>query len=90
MLQTIHKHRKTLIGTTLLILLAVTLSGLGIGTMHSFQGRSSDFAVKVLRAALPTVPAIGQNMKIEGITYQINGLTDKPTSPVVILHVQRS
>ena len=50
----------------------------------------SDFAVKVLRAALPTVPVIGQNVRIEGITYQINGLTDKPTSPVIILHVQRS
>lgn len=50
----------------------------------------SDFAVKVLRDALPTVPVIGQNVRIEGITYQINGLTDKPTSPVLILHVQRS
>jgi hypothetical protein len=50
----------------------------------------SDFAVKVLRAALPTVPAIGQNMKIEDIIYQINGLTDKPTSPVVVFHIQRS
>ena len=50
----------------------------------------SDFAVKVLRDALPTVPVIGQNVRIEGITYQINGLTDKPTSPVIILHVQRS
>lgn len=50
----------------------------------------SDFAVKVLRDALPTVPVIGQNVRIESITYQINGLTDKPTSPVIILHVQRS
>ena len=50
----------------------------------------SDFAVKVLRTALPTMPVIGQNVKIDGITYQINGLTDKPTSPVLILHVQRS
>ena len=50
----------------------------------------SDFSVKVLRAALPTVAVIGQNVRIEGITYQINGLTDKPTSPVVILYVQRS
>ena len=50
----------------------------------------SDFAVKVLRTALPTMPVIGQNVKIEGVTYQINGLTDKPTSPVLILHVQRS
>ena len=50
----------------------------------------SDFAVKVLRAALPTVPVIGQNVRIEGLAYQINGITDKPTSPVVMLHVQRS
>jgi hypothetical protein len=50
----------------------------------------SDFAVKVLRAALPTMPVIGQNVRIEGVIYQISGLTDKPTSPVVILHVQRS
>ena len=50
----------------------------------------SDFAVKLLRAALPSVPVISQNVRIEGTIYQINGLTDKPTSPVVILHVQRS
>jgi len=50
----------------------------------------SDFAVKLLRAALPSVPVIGQNVRIEGTIYQINGLTDKPTSPVIILHIQRS
>ncbi len=50
----------------------------------------ADFLVKIARSALPSIPQIGQTLRIEGQVYQITGLTNKPTSPLVVLHVARS
>lgn len=48
MLQIIHKYRKTLVGTTFFLLLAVSLSGLGINAVHNLQqGGDRNFAIKV-------------------------------------------
>lgn len=50
----------------------------------------AEFLVKLRRAALPAVPALGQFITIEGLAYQISGITDKPASPLIILQVARS
>lgn len=49
----------------------------------------SEFAIKLLRSLLPTLPAVGQVLQMQGRNYVINGLTDKPTSPMLALHVER-
>lgn len=50
----------------------------------------ADFLVKIARSALPSIPQPGQALRIDGHLYQITGLTDKPTSPLVVFHVARS
>lgn len=50
----------------------------------------ADFLVKLQRASLPALPQVGQTVRIQGTTYQITGITDKPTSPLIVLHVARS
>ena len=49
----------------------------------------ADFMVKLRRASLPSMPALGQTITIQGLAYQISGITDKP-SPLIILQVSRS
>jgi hypothetical protein len=51
----------------------------------------SDFQVKIRKAALPDPgPKPRQSLTIRGETFAIKGLTDRPTSPLLILHVARS
>jgi hypothetical protein len=51
----------------------------------------SDFQVKIRKAALPDPgPKPRQSLTIRGETFAIKGLTDRPTSPLLILHVTRS
>lgn len=50
----------------------------------------ADFVVKIARSALPSLPQVGQSIRIEAQVYQITGLTNKPTSPLLVLHVARS
>ena len=50
----------------------------------------ADFLVKLRRAALSTLPALGQLVTIQGTPYQISGITDKPASPLIVLQVSRS
>ena len=50
----------------------------------------SDFVVKIARSTMPSLPKVGQALRIEGQVYQITGLTNKPTSPLLVLHVVRS
>ena len=51
----------------------------------------SDFQVKLRKAALPqSGPKARQTVTIRGETYAIKGITDRPTSPLLILHVARS
>jgi hypothetical protein len=50
----------------------------------------ADFVVKIARRALPSLPQVGQTLRIEAQVYQITGLTNKPTSPLLVLHVARS
>ena len=50
----------------------------------------SDFVVKIARSTLPSLPQVGQALRIDGQVYQITGLTNKPTSPLLVLHVARS
>ncbi|NDC37924.1 MAG: hypothetical protein EBZ48_07700 [Proteobacteria bacterium] len=47
MLQTIHKYRKTLIGTTFFLLLAISLSGIGVNSLHNFGEKGRAHAIKV-------------------------------------------
>ena len=49
-----------------------------------------EFQVKLRRSSLSSVPAPGQIIRIQGSAYQISGLTDRPTSPLIILHVSRT
>jgi hypothetical protein len=46
--------------------------------------------VKLRRAALSTLPALGQLITIQATKYQISGITNKPTSPLIVLQVSRS
>jgi hypothetical protein len=50
----------------------------------------ADFLVKLRRDTLSTLPALGQLVTIQATTYQISGITDKPTSPLIVLQVSRS
>jgi hypothetical protein len=51
----------------------------------------SDFQVKLRKSALPMPwPKTRQTVVIRGETYAIKGITDRPTSPLLILHVARS
>jgi hypothetical protein len=51
----------------------------------------SDFQVRLRKAALPKPwPKTRQTVTIRGETYAIKGITDRPTSPLLILHVARS
>jgi hypothetical protein len=49
-----------------------------------------EFQVKLRRSSLSVMPAPGQILRIQGVPYQISGLTDRPTSPLIIFHVSRS
>jgi hypothetical protein len=51
----------------------------------------ADFQVKIRKAALPDPgPKPRQTLTIRGETFAIKGLTDRPTSPLLVLHVARS
>ena len=51
----------------------------------------ADFQVKLRKAALPDPgPKPRQSLTIRGETFAIRGLTDRPTSPLLILHITRS
>ena len=50
----------------------------------------ADFLVKLRRATLSSLPALGQLLTIQGAQYQISGITNKPTSPLIVLQVSRS
>jgi hypothetical protein len=51
----------------------------------------SDFQVKLRKAVLPDPgPKPRQSLTIRGETFVIKGLTDRPTSPLLILHVARA
>jgi hypothetical protein len=51
----------------------------------------ADFQVKIRKAALPDPgPKPRQSISIRGETFAIKGLTDRPTSPLLVLHVARS
>jgi hypothetical protein len=51
----------------------------------------SDFQVKLRKAALPEPwPKPRQTILLRGETYAIKGITDRPSSPLLILHVARS
>jgi len=51
----------------------------------------ADFQVKLRKATLPGPgPKPRQSVTIRGETFVIKGLTDRPTSPLLILHVARA
>lgn len=51
----------------------------------------SDFQVKLRKAVLPDPgPKPRQTLTIRGEAFAIKGLTDRPTSPLLILHVARA
>lgn len=51
----------------------------------------ADFQVKLRKAALPDPgPKPRQSLTIRGETFVIKGQTDRPTSPLLVLHVARS
>lgn len=51
----------------------------------------ADFQVKIRKATLPHPgPKPRQSVTIRGETFAIKGLTDRPTSPLLVLHVARS
>ena len=51
----------------------------------------ADFQVKIRKAALPDPgPKPRQSLTIRGETFAIKGLTDRPTSPLLVLNVARS
>lgn len=50
----------------------------------------ADFVVKLRRDDLSAWPVLGQLLTIQGTPYQISGITDKPTSPLIVLQVSRS
>jgi len=51
----------------------------------------ADFQVKLRKAALPDPgPKPRQSLTIRGETFAIKGLTDRPTSPLLVLHVARA
>jgi hypothetical protein len=50
----------------------------------------ADFVVKLRRDDLSTLPALGQLITIQATKYQISGITNKPTSPLIVLQVSRS
>lgn len=51
----------------------------------------ADFQVKIRKAELPNPgPRMRQTLTIRGETFAIKGLTDRPTSPLLILHVARA
>ncbi len=51
----------------------------------------SDFQVRLRKTSLPTPwPKNRQSITIQGETFVIKGLTNKPTSPLLILHVVRA
>ena len=51
----------------------------------------ADFQVKIRKAELPDPgPRMRQTLTIRGETFAIKGLTDRPTSPLLILHVARA
>ena len=51
----------------------------------------ADFQVKIRKAALPAPgPKPRQSITIRGETFAIKGLTYRPTSPLLVLHVARS
>jgi len=51
----------------------------------------ADFQVKIRKAELPDPgPRTRQTVVIRGESYAIKGLTDRPTSPLLILHVARA
>ena len=51
----------------------------------------ADFQVKIRKAELPDPgPRTRQTVVIRGETYAIKGTTDRPTSPLLILHVTRA
>lgn len=50
----------------------------------------ADFIIKLRRAHLPVTPVLGQVVRVAGKAYQISGVTDKPTHPLIILQIVRS
>ena len=51
----------------------------------------ADFQVKIRKAELPDPgPKMRQTVTIRGEAYAIKGITDRPTSPLLIFHVARS
>lgn len=51
----------------------------------------ADFQVKIRKSELPDPgPRMRQTVSIRGETFAIKGLTDRPTSPLLILHVSRA
>ena len=51
----------------------------------------ADFQVKIRKVELPDPgPRMRQTVIIRGETFAIKGLTDRPTSPLLILHVARA
>jgi hypothetical protein len=51
----------------------------------------ADFQVKIRKATLPDPgPKPRQSLTIRGESFVIKGLTDRPTSPLLILHVARA
>ncbi len=51
----------------------------------------ADFQVKLRKATLPEPwPKTRQTVTFRGETYAIKGITDRPSSPLLILHVARS
>jgi len=51
----------------------------------------ADFQVKLRKAQLPDPgPKARQTVVIRGENFAIKGLTDRPTSPLLVLHVARA
>lgn len=50
----------------------------------------ADFIIKLRREDLPGTPALGQVVRVAGKAYQISGVTDKPTHPLIVLQIVRS
>lgn len=49
---------------------------------------TADYRVKVRRSILPSIPTVKDAVVIATKTYRIQAVTNKPTSPQVILHLK--